>query len=718
MRKNEIYTRYYHILCRLLAYVSKIMYVLHICHVRCLSVLCRNHIILQLIPALLSRRRLAAMSAWQTWLIKNIIKVSYFATVCNHPVMKKYLLFLLLLICCAPASFAQGWAWGRNITGVAGEGVNTAADKDGNVFIVTTDDPSGTAVLGPAVTVSTADACAILAKYDKYGTCLWAEPITSPGITNPCLRTDNDGNLLFLANFVSQLQIGTYSISPTAAGSQYVLLKLDPNGRVIWGITDGVIPSSTSLFQVAGLAVDNAGSSYITAFYHTASASVSGQVLTNTNPSGTTNDVAAAKYDAAGHFVWASSFGGQLDEKSVAIAVTPAGSVYIAGTTKSAAFAFGSPSLSATGEQEGFLARLNASGNGVWAAASSSSGHVYPVGLAADGLNNVFFTGFFSDPSFTFNGTSFSNTSTITPLQNAVFLMKTDPANSLEWTKTILPIKDTLSVANIAVSPCNSVWITGPFYELSSDGVLVDNPRLDSDPVYLLGYSSAGTLTDHTSLDAGGDDYIGLAVGGDGNPVICADFYCEPFIVGNDTLTQTPAGIEFVYTAKYIPADYLSQTSASNSGRCSLQLAAPAGFDYYIWNDGTGGQVYPAADTGTFWVTCTNACNHQELVDTFIITPDCYCSITLPNAFTPNADNTNDVFYPLFQKSCTYSTYTFSVYNRWGQQVFYAKDPNLGWDGTFLGAPAPEDVYVYEIVYKHSPDAARSVLKGNVTLLR
>ncbi|MFY7972327.1 MAG: gliding motility-associated C-terminal domain-containing protein [Flavobacteriales bacterium] len=90
----------------------------------------------------------------------------------------------------------------------------------------------------------------------------------------------------------------------------------------------------------------------------------------------------------------------------------------------------------------------------------------------------------------------------------------------------------------------------------------------------------------------------------------------------------------------------------------------------------------------------------------------------VPNAFTPNNDGVNDVFFPVSDKI---EVYTLSVFNRWGERVFYSEDPTLGWDGTFRGLPACSDTYAWEIsytIYEDSVGFVNKNQKGIVTMIR
>ncbi|MEA3450449.1 MAG: gliding motility-associated C-terminal domain-containing protein [Bacteroidota bacterium] len=67
----------------------------------------------------------------------------------------------------------------------------------------------------------------------------------------------------------------------------------------------------------------------------------------------------------------------------------------------------------------------------------------------------------------------------------------------------------------------------------------------------------------------------------------------------------------------------------------------------------------------------------------------------LPNIFTPNSDNINDLFHPLPYKFVDHID--LKIYNRWGNLVFSTEDPDINWDGTNLktGSVVPDGVYYY-----------------------
>jgi gliding motility-associated-like protein len=93
----------------------------------------------------------------------------------------------------------------------------------------------------------------------------------------------------------------------------------------------------------------------------------------------------------------------------------------------------------------------------------------------------------------------------------------------------------------------------------------------------------------------------------------------------------------------------------------------------------------------------------------------------MPDAFTPNGDGKNELFYPVFMHPDTSLVITFKIYNRWGQLVY--DDPSHGWDGTYQGQPQAAETYTYFLsVNLPDPNNDRSVnlvrKAGNLVLIR
>jgi gliding motility-associated-like protein len=91
--------------------------------------------------------------------------------------------------------------------------------------------------------------------------------------------------------------------------------------------------------------------------------------------------------------------------------------------------------------------------------------------------------------------------------------------------------------------------------------------------------------------------------------------------------------------------------------------------------------------------------------------------VFVPNAFTPNNNNSNDAFFPVTRDILYGDEFEFSVYSRWGERIFLSRESNMGWDGTYLNKQVPPDVYVWKVTVK-AEGQPEQVYLGHVTLLR
>ena len=90
-------------------------------------------------------------------------------------------------------------------------------------------------------------------------------------------------------------------------------------------------------------------------------------------------------------------------------------------------------------------------------------------------------------------------------------------------------------------------------------------------------------------------------------------------------------------------------------------------------------------------------------------------SLELPSSFTPNGDNINDVIY--VKGWGIKKLIEFSVYNRWGNRIFFTDDLRQGWDGTYNGKTQNIDSYVY-ILKAEMWDGNIVEKKGTINLLK
>ncbi len=69
----------------------------------------------------------------------------------------------------------------------------------------------------------------------------------------------------------------------------------------------------------------------------------------------------------------------------------------------------------------------------------------------------------------------------------------------------------------------------------------------------------------------------------------------------------------------------------------------------------------------------------------------------VPNAFTPNGDADNDIFMPV---EGYIKHWELEVFTKWGDPVFFSKNPQKGWDGNCKGIPCANGSYIWKISYQ------------------
>ena len=65
----------------------------------------------------------------------------------------------------------------------------------------------------------------------------------------------------------------------------------------------------------------------------------------------------------------------------------------------------------------------------------------------------------------------------------------------------------------------------------------------------------------------------------------------------------------------------------------------------------------------------------------------------------------------------SFSTVDFSIFNRWGEEIYYSREIRPRWDGTFNGILSPNDIYTYKIQVVNILEELKSYT-GHVTLWR
>jgi gliding motility-associated-like protein len=222
------------------------------------------------------------------------------------------------------------------------------------------------------------------------------------------------------------------------------------------------------------------------------------------------------------------------------------------------------------------------------------------------------------------------------------------------------------------------------------------------------------------------------------------NFWNWSFDDGNTSTVQNP-----LHTYENIGKEFLVQLISGNSLGCrdtiSKALNIPQ-IDIFAGNDtvivkntpfqfkGVGAQQYtwtPATFMDNPLVSNPNAtypttgvytyvlrgvtANGCVGYDTINVTVADGPYLTVPNAFTPNSDGTNDFFKIL---AAGYKKLNYiRIFNRWGQEVYASSDFRRGWDGQFQNRDCEVGTYFW-VVSAVDTDNKEKLIKGDLTLFR
>ena len=91
----------------------------------------------------------------------------------------------------------------------------------------------------------------------------------------------------------------------------------------------------------------------------------------------------------------------------------------------------------------------------------------------------------------------------------------------------------------------------------------------------------------------------------------------------------------------------------------------------------------------------------------------------VPNTFTPDGDEYNNTFTPVFSNKNKVESIHLLIYNRWGEIVFESKYIDFGWDGTYKNRKAQDGIYTWELIFTdNSCIGKKEHLYGHVNLIR
>ena len=196
--------------------------------------------------------------------------------------------------------------------------------------------------------------------------------------------------------------------------------------------------------------------------------------------------------------------------------------------------------------------------------------------------------------------------------------------------------------------------------------------------------------------------------------------------------TNTLTINDYVCVEPYPVADFHAVPNAFSTyeSETTQMVNESTGADSYEWHFGDGSppsyEVSPyhtfSNEVGGNYTVMLIASTNAGCVDTAytVVRVKEELIFYIPNTFTPDGDNYNQTFRPVFTTGFDPYNYTLYIYNRWGELIFESHDATVGWDGTYgiNGEMCQDGTYIWKIGVKKRMIDERLEFSGHVNLIR
>lgn len=279
-----------------------------------------------------------------------------------------------------------------------------AVDPSGNIFstghfsgTVDFDPGSGTTIL---TTPGEFTNNTFVHKMDADGNFQWVKSFFGGANWGTSINIDSAGSIYTTGMLTGESDFdpgtGTELLNSNFAHGTYVQ-KMDSSGNFLWARS---FAGSYNLHHSSSV-VDGSGNVYTTGSFDFPADFDPGPE-TETLTSGGNNDVFIQKMDSSGNFLWAKSFGGVCEfcaDGGHAIVVDAVGNIYTGGFFSGVADfdpGNGTVNLTAVGNWDIFIQKLNANGEFIWARTFGGTERDTGLDLDIDHSGSIYTTGYFT----------------------------------------------------------------------------------------------------------------------------------------------------------------------------------------------------------------------------------------------------------------------------------------------------------------------------------
>lgn len=148
-------------------------------------------------------------------------------------------------------------------------------------------------------------------------------------------------------------------------------------------------------------------------------------------------------------------------------------------------------------------------------------------------------------------------------------------------------------------------------------------------------------------------------------------------------------------------------------------MLSAMGFTSYTWNDGSTDSSIVASTAGIYSLEVEDEFGCVG-VDSVVLRQQCPTEIYIPNIFSPNTtDDLANASFGVYGEDVI--SIDFTIYDRWGNQVFRTQNLGEMWDGKLNGKPAALGLYTWTLMlegYREDGSTFQEPREGTINLVR
>lgn len=129
-----------------------------------------------------------------------------------------------------------------------------------------------------------------------------------------------------------------------------------------------------------------------------------------------------------------------------------------------------------------------------------------------------------------------------------------------------------------------------------------------------------------------------------------------------------------------------------------------------VSNSNTGDTINVCLIASTIYGCEDTICQSIAMVEPY--------QIYTPNTFTPDGDEYNNTFKPVFPPNYDVQGFSMRIFNRWGELIFESFDYERGWDGSYNGILSQDGTYTWTIDVTDGQRGDKYNYVGHVNIIR